>query len=534
MNLPDSVKKGDLEPLTEYDPWFWAYYNNLKLSDGYFGLKYHEFQPGYMQSDAKRKVARKGTQTTFTQSEVVDALHGCIHGLYCAGVLYLFPTRNDVTDFSAARFKPLISENQHAIGQYVKDTNRENLRRVAGGLIYFRSGYVDSATLKGIPCDKVVFDEFDEMSQAARGLAIERMAHSTVQKEVYLANPTLPDFGVDKIYELESDRGIWDIKCQKCGKYSCLEMFFPNGKSGEDVKCLERLKDGRVIRLCPKCRDRELYTRDGQWVKRNPNRSEWMEGFWISHLNNKFKDPKLILDTYEKLDTLKSFEVSQFWNLTMGIGYVDAQNRLSVEQVLELCGDEGIPNSDRGPCSMGVDNMQDLHIVIGKPPGKIVYIGVHKEWDELDSLMKYFNVGSCVVDANPNLDSARKFAGRHKGRVYINFYNIHQKGSYAWNERDFIVQCNRTESLDASHKQIMDKLITLPKPCVVVQDFADQMHNVAKKLEEDEETGSKRYVYIKLGDDHFRHAFNYWSMANSVMGTGMNLIDSRDIDAAFS
>jgi hypothetical protein len=39
------------------------------------------------------------------------------------------------------------------------------------------------------------------------------------------------------------------------------------------------------------------------------------------------------------------------------------------------------------------------------------------------------------------------------------------------------------------------------------------MHNVAKRLEEDEETGSKRYVYVKLGPDHFRHAFNYEAMA---------------------
>jgi hypothetical protein len=32
---------------------------------------------------------------------------------------------------------------------------------------------------------------------------------------------------------------------------------------------------------------------------------------------------------------------------------------------------------------------------------------------------------------------------------------------------------------------------------------------VAKKLEEDEESGSKRYLYVRLGADHFRHALNY-------------------------
>ena len=59
----------------------------------------------------------------------------------------------------------------------------------------------------------------------------------------------------------------------------------------------------------------------------------------------------------------------------------------------------------------------------------------------------------------------------------------------------------------------MDQSIILPKECKVVQEFAEHLHNVAKKLEEDEETGSKRYVYVKLGTDHFRHAFNYEAMA---------------------
>jgi hypothetical protein len=59
----------------------------------------------------------------------------------------------------------------------------------------------------------------------------------------------------------------------------------------------------------------------------------------------------------------------------------------------------------------------------------------------------------------------------------------------------------------------MNSRIVFPKECDIVKEFANHLHNVAKKLEEDEETGSKRYVYVKLGPDHFRHAFNYEAMA---------------------
>jgi hypothetical protein len=67
--------------------------------------------------------------------------------------------------------------------------------------------------------------------------------------------------------------------------------------------------------------------------------------------------------------------------------------------------------------------------------------------------------------------------------------------------------------MDTSHREIQDKTIALPRECEITRAFAEHMHNVAKRLEEDEETGSKRYVYVKLGPDHFRHAFNYEAMA---------------------
>jgi hypothetical protein len=142
-----------------------------------------------------------------------------------------------------------------------------------------------------------------------------------------------------------------------------------------------------------------------------------------------------------------------------------------------------------------------------------MHLDVYKEWEELDGLMRNFHVSRCVVDALPETRNARAFAQRHKGKVYLNYYNDHQRGSYAWNDAEFIVQCNRTESLDASHKEIADQTIILPKECEIVKTFADHLHNAAKKLEEDEETGSKRYIYVKLGPDHFRHAFNYEAMA---------------------
>ena len=87
--------------------------------------------------------------------------------------------------------------------------------------------------------------------------------------------------------------------------------------------------------------------------------------------------------------------------------------------------------------------------------------------------MRDFNVPRCVVDALPETRNARAFAERHRGKVFLNYYNEHQKGSYAWNERDLIVSCNRTESLDACHREIMKGEIVLPREDEMTRTFAD-------------------------------------------------------------
>jgi len=59
---------------------------------------------------------------------------------------------------------------------------------------------------------------------------------------------------------------------------------------------------------------------------------------------------------------------------------------------------------------MGVDQGKDLHVVIGKrgwDKSRMVHLGVYKDWEDLDRLMKSFNVSRCVVDALPETRTAK-------------------------------------------------------------------------------------------------------------------------------
>jgi hypothetical protein len=444
---------------------------------------------------------------------MLRALYGARYGGY-KGILYLFPSKSDVLDFSRARVSPLINENLETIGAWIRNTDSAGLKEVWNAFLYLR-GMQSAIGLKSIPIDFLVVDESDEAPQNALDKAYERMAHSEFKEVHMLSNPTLPDYGIDKAFQ-ETDQHYWLLRCPSCNHCTCLEDTFP--------ECLVETKD-KVFRACERCKS-ELDPAIGEWVAKRPSIMK-KRGYHYSQLFSQYVDPAEILHKFRTTDNLQDF-----WNLKIGVPYIEAENRLSVEQVLALCGMDGIASSDQRPCSMGVDQGKGLHVVVGKKTwdaaGKLIHLGEYLEWEELDPLMKSFNVGCCVVDALPEQRNARAFAERHKGKVFLNYYNEHQKGSYAWNEREMIVSCNRTESLDASHNEIMKGQIILPKEmkgqiilpkeCDVVREFAKHLHNTAKKIEENKDTGSKRYIYVKLGADHFRHAFNYEAMARLLTG----------------
>jgi len=489
-------------------PLFHEWVTQIKVDGRQFSYENREYLLDVYKDNHPYRAIEKCTQTGGTVEAILRAVFGARYKNY-RNILYYFPSRTEVTEFSKGRVSPLIEENPDTIGSWLRDTDAANIKRIWNSFLYLL-GMRSALSVKNIPADYLIFDESDEAKPEAREKAMERLGASEEGHVLLLSNPTLPDYGIDLEFK-HSDQRYWLLKCPKCNHYNCLEDAFLLWADGKG-SCPLVENDNNGYRACEKC-GAILDPSVGRWVARNPSIKD-KRGYHYTQLWSKTKlhTPNIIM---RKFRTATS--ITTFYNLIIGIGYVEAQNRLSIEEVLALCGSDGIVSSDVGPCFMGVDQGKDLHAVIGKryPPksGKIVHINVYKDWEELDGLMRNFNISRCVVDALPETRNARAFANRHKGRVFLNYYNIHQKGSYKWNEEELIVSCNRTESLDASHREISEQLIVLPKKCEIVRTFAKHLHNVAKKLEEDEESGSKRYIYVKLGEDHFRHAYNYEAMA---------------------
>jgi hypothetical protein len=516
---------GEPKPILE-----WV--KGLTLGSRPFQVEGHEYELGMLEEEGPRQCFKKGAQVGITETQILKTMHGLIFSRYPQGVLYLFPTVNDVTDFSKGRFGPLLSDNPEIEGQ-VSSTDAVGVKRIRRAMLYLRGARSTakiegvkrtSSQLKSVPVDRVVFDEVDEMDPYMVDLALERMAHSTIKEEAYLSTPSIPDFGIDRLYQA-SDQRIWMIRCEACGVETCLELEFPG--------CLLELQDGRTIRACKKCK-REIFPRNGRWVAQYPDRSKDLVGWWISQLNSVFVDPGKILKVFNDPPNRNLQEV---YNSKLAMAYISAENRLTVADIYPNCGQEPMMARSRGPCCIGVDVGTDLHVVVGARPREgvlqIIYLTRVKSFEDVHDIAQRFNVQAAVIDMEPETRKAREFQASEEYPVFLCDY-VNSSSGIQWDEEKKLVKVRRTEICDAVHDLFAQTgTVVLPRRNEEVEEYAREMTNTAKVLE-DPETGSREYRYRKLGADHFYHATGYFYLASKKIWLAEGAFGMRNLPTHYN
>lgn len=374
------------------------------------------------------------------------------------------------------------------------------------GIPFYARGLESKTGVKTISADAAVYDEFDESDPSQVTQARQRLSFSNIKLERELSTPTIPDFGIDRRFQA-TDQCYFAFRCTSCSTWNILEENWPN--------CFKQDANGDYYRACKTC-DKELDVSHGRWVK---TAASPIRGYHISQLYSPFKSPNEIMKDYQTTEFM-----SHFYNHVLGLPYLSASDRVTSEMILNLCDPmRQMQLSCLTPTAMGVDVGSVLHVVVLAQNGnstKMLYCGEHKTFEELDSLMLKFNCRNLVCDALPETRKVREMIARNPYKAWACFYSEHQKGSYAWKEDERIVTVNRTESLDAGTLAVIEKRISFPQRNRHIDTFASHCANIAKTVEEDKETGSKKHVYKKLGPDHYRHALNYAMIALSEMRGG--------------
>ena len=530
MSLTKATDLNDPMVLAAADAAYWARLSRIKLQASEWALKKREFQLKPMMSTARRRCYMKGTQLGVTEFEtVLKTLHGMIYKYYPRGVLVLFPTSDNVQEFSKSRFNPIILNNRGTIGRFVKPggkgTDTASLKKIHEAFLYLRGARLsqsiglggdakESANLRSAPVDCVKFEEVDLIDSDAVTKAIMRMGDSEVGEEVYISNPTLPEYGIDALFQ-KSDQQYWYKRCS-CGEWSCPEKTFP--------ECVQIRPNCTGYVACSKCgKDIGPHSMTkGEWVADLPSNTSYMEGYRLSQLMSaaRINDPAEILDNY--LNPPQG-NLGDIYRLRLGLPYVAAEDRLSQGAVHECCSTDMMPMAHAGPCAMGVDIGKTMHVVIGPRTGNdrfnLVKIIRVKSWDEIHDLIGRYNVTSGVIDIRPYEDGARTFqkAERSRCRIFLCEYNENTIQGINFNDDSGIVKVNRTEICDRSHRIVSEKKVSLPRRCDEVDIFTKHCCNLAKVAETNKKSGGMIYRYraIGSGGDHYRHALNYYLLASS-------------------
>jgi len=499
--------------LMQADSCWWAWRNGIKLIGGLpFSKEGYEYQSDIMRDDSDSKTVMKCAQSGITTLFMLDAIHGLIYGRYPQGVIYYFPTEKAVEGFSKTRFGPLVDDNP-VIKRWLKNTNSVSVKKVGNTFLSLLGakatqniqGKKDGTAVRSTPADYVIRDERDLFDESMVRMSKDRLQNSKIGKEVDIGTPTIPDYGISRAFN-ESDQRHWLVRCDGCNERTSLVLEFP--------QVVRWTKDNIPYFGCKKC-GKEIFSVNGEWVKKYPDRRN--AGWLVDH----FITPNLklgkVMSRWEH--DQREGKICEFYNGVLGLPYISAEDRLRESDVFACCGGD-VMRTDISltETAMGVDVGKAYHtVVIGQKVdskrAKVIYLCRVKGFDAIHDLAKKYNVKSAVIDIRPYEEEFNKFQKSEPYRVYGAEYKDKQGGFCRTDDKAGVYSLLRNQIFDKTHAWIKNQEVELPRRCTELDEFAKQMCNCAKVLEEDEETGDRTYRYVKLGDDHYRSAMNFLFMA---------------------
>ncbi len=508
------------ERMMRADACYWAETNKLKLIGGTeFTLDSCSYMGNIMRDDSRFIAVMKGTQARITTAFMVRSIHRLVHRVYPQGVIYYFPSRDAVEDFSKTRFTPLINDNP-CISQHLKSTDSVFAKKVGKSFLTLKGATAtknikgrkkDSTAVRSTPADEVIRDERDLFDDSIVEMTKDRLLNSKFKREVDLGSPTIPDFGISKVFEL-SDQKNSMIKCTSCGAYTCLVDDFP--------KSIKYKRDSTHEKYypyfaCIKC-TKQIDPFSGEMVMKYPGRE--ISGYHVPHLITPNCEVPLVMSRWEEAQ-MDGSKMGTFYNSNLGLPYIPAEDRLTEADVFACCGGDVMrTDTPIRETAMGVDVGKQYHtVIIGEKidakRAKIIYLCRVKGFDAVHDIAKKYNVKSAVVDIRPYEESFTKFQAGESYRVFGAEYKDKQREFLKTDEKAGVYSLLRTQIFDKTHAWVRGGLVEIPRRCDEVNEFAKQLCNSAKILQEDDITGDRVYRYIKLGPDHYRSALNYLYMA---------------------
>jgi len=491
--------------------------------------------------------------------EILAALYLGLKFGPCTVGMFL-PDMNLAGIKSTERFMPIVRSipSVHAMmrqdaadGSGRKAGEGNVTKRRLNDALYVFSWTSGRATTESIPMDVLNFDEVQEMTLDQIEKTYERLSASEVRFMLMGSTANWPESDIHHWY-LRGSQHRFHTSCQTCGTARPLDDYFPaciKFDTGQD-RYRYVCQNGHWID------DPQI----GEWRADAPHQDKTLE-LEVSKINRRQRIrslhfPQFLSPTISPDEIITSYgsatDMKNFFNRKLGKPFLDPSQ---VPVTLEHCAAcvaagalIGLMWKTRARNTyMGIDQMGQYNVHVIKerlPDGRQAVVHVEETYSEdpfarSSELMELYGVSVCVVEINPNYNEAKRFANRHRGKVFIcNSFGAIEEGMIQWGDapkldvsdrrtteedRDrYTLKMDQYKCMQVSMARITGALCLFPDPQGLVQevlkDGKKQLAAVLPRVfahftktalvaEKDDETNRFKRSVKKIGiDPHFSYA----------------------------
>jgi len=503
----------------------------------------------------------KCAQVGFTVMEMLAAIYMAIKFMPLSAGMFL-PDMKLAGIKSSLRFLPIIrtipavynmmmGESEVPLPRQPKRAKTEGnvLTRTLGKSKFFFLWTTGKSMTESNPMDFLSFDEVQNMLIADMEKARERLSASLIKFTLMGSTAKWEDADIHYWY-IRGDQHQFHTRCPACKILQVMTDHFPgcisyNAKD-EATGALKwpTAPAEDYIYTCYNCHAHIADTQDGEWIPRNPKAR--IRSLQYHQMLSPTISAREMIEAYRNAEDMQNF-----YNRKLGLPYNDPSLIPVNLAMLNECAAQGMAmglewKQRAKDTFMGIDQMGAFNVVVIKerlPDGRQAVVHLEYIYDDdpfarCDILMKLYGVSVCVVETLPNYNDAKRFAGRHMGRVFLASYGDIEDDMLRWgdsplnradrktseSERDrYTVKLDQYKCMQVSMIRFVQALCLFPDPSALVQEVLDKgirtLVPVCKDLaflhftktalvtEKDDEQKLYRRKVIKVGiDPHTSYA----------------------------
>lgn len=523
------MNKPNLKEIEQDSIHAWILNNQIKTETGEL-LDFRKYRFLYdIYADSSNNITcKKCAQIGFTTYEILKTAHEA--KFKRIDILYVLPTSDDVKRFSGGKTNKIIAWNP-ILNTWTKDKDSIEQKQFGSNTIYYQGSWTERAALM-ITAKKLVIDEYDRCKPAIVEQYESRLQSIADPRKAFFSNPSIPDFGVDKFYQL-SDQKKWNVT-HSCGKRFVM-----------DETCVDYVREEYI---CPHCQgiitDEERLR--GEWYNILDEKWEGVlnplfkwSGWWIPLWIAVWMPAKKIAE-YKREKTPEYFA-----NFVAGEAYVGTNNALS-QFILEKALTQEV-NPQEARVIIGMDTGHNIHYTLANKDGvffhgycpSVAEMGFksgYDPYDEIDDLLSTTYPNSILVaDQGGDLIGVRKLQAKYPGRVFLCWFTKETKTKQLirWGEDTEFgkVLVDRNRVIQLLVDQFNESRISVNGSVADWQPwFAHwlNMYRVKEIVDENEPSYGWRWVWKRKGADHWALSTVYAMVGLDKYAEALATIVSKD------